>query len=55
MENPFGICQRLCDLHPENCGHCTEPLQCGEWTAFWKMVSFYSHYRVVPDEFEGAS
>ncbi len=36
--NPFGICQRICDLHPENCGHCTEPLQCDEWKTFWEHI-----------------
>jgi hypothetical protein len=35
--NSFGICQRVCDLHPES-GYCTEPLQCGEWVGFWELV-----------------
>jgi hypothetical protein len=35
--NPFGICQRICDLNPENCGNCTEPLQCNEWLSFWEL------------------
>lgn len=40
--NPFGICLRVCDFHPENCGHCTEPLQCDEWRDFWELVERYA-------------
>jgi hypothetical protein len=36
--NPFGICQRICDLNLENCGYCTEPLQCDEWRKFWIAI-----------------
>ncbi len=37
--NPFGLCQRICDLNLENCGHfCTEPLQHCEWKDFWALI-----------------
>ncbi len=40
LENPFAICQRICDFNLENCGHCTEPLQCDEWRLFWNLIGF---------------
>lgn len=46
----FGFCFReCCDLHPENCGHCTGWLYWREfwelcerqWAEYWKKWEFY--------------
>ncbi len=49
--NPFGICQRICDLNPENCGYCSEPLQSDQWIDFWDLIE-QDYAELIKRDFE---